>query len=304
LRRRVHLDLHNGERFRKGRRLALVSVCASAALALGSLLAGWLGGSTSVLAAGVEFTGDVFASFVVYFGMLLASRPADKNHPYGHGRVEILAGLLVGLTIAAGGAAICYHAMQKINEIHPPPALYTLYAPAAAVLVKSALGTVKFRVGRRIDSASLVADAWNDTVDILSACAAMLAAWLTISSPDKFLAADHYGGFAVGLIVIVTGLRVARDSSLELLDTMPDGKLIGDIRRAALTVPLVSGVEKCFARKTGLQYHVDLHVEVDPAMTVRESHDVATQVRLRIRESIPAVADVLVHIEPAGMDVA
>jgi divalent metal cation (Fe/Co/Zn/Cd) transporter len=101
------------------------------------------------------------------------------------------------------------------------------------------------------------------------------------------------------LIVVSTGLRVFRDTALQLMDTMPDENLMAQIRATASTVPGVLGVEKCFARKTGLRYHVDLHLEVDPEMTVRQSHEIATNVRLRIRQRLNWVADVLVHVEPA-----
>jgi len=108
------------------------------------------------------------------------------------------------------------------------------------------------------------------------------------------------GGFLVGLIVIFTGMRVAWDTIMQLIDTMPDQLTMNAIRSVALQVPGVCGVEKCFARKTGLKYHVDLHLEVDPEMTVRASHDLATVVRDRIKEDLDWVADVLVHVEPAG----
>jgi cation diffusion facilitator family transporter len=120
-------------------------------------------------------------------------------------------------------------------------------------------------------------------------------------NPARFSRADDYGGFAVGLLVIVLGVRVVWESVLQLMDTMPDEPKIQQIREAALAVPGVLGVEKLFARKTGLQYHVDLHLEVDPELTVRESHGIAAEVRGRIKREIDWVADVLVHVEPYGM---
>jgi cation diffusion facilitator family transporter len=154
-------------------------------------------------------------------------------------------------------------------------------------------------VGRRIQSAALVADGWNDMVDILSALTALTALGLTLHDPASFLMADHFGGFAVGLIVCFTAIRVVRDTSLQLMDTMPDERLMEHIRHVTVKVPGVHGVEKCYARKTGFQYHVDLHLEVDPDMTVRESHEIAHEVRLQILEKLDWVADVLVHVEPS-----
>jgi divalent metal cation (Fe/Co/Zn/Cd) transporter len=116
---------------------------------------------------------------------------------------------------------------------------------------------------------------------------------------DRFLAADHYGGFAVGIIVVLTGVRVLRESSLDLIDTMPGDGMMADVRTAALNVPGVSAVDKSYARKTGFKYHVDLHIEVDPALTVDAAHVIAGQVRSHVRADVGWVADVLVHVEPA-----
>ncbi|MBI3471480.1 MAG: cation transporter [Candidatus Solibacter usitatus] len=282
-----------------GRRLAVAGIAASGLLALANIGFGLRGGSTSAVAAGLEFAGDVLASSVVLLGMTVAAKPPDANHPYGHGRFEIIAGLVVGLILAVAGAAIGFRSLQKLSEIHPAPALYALWPLAASVIVKSLLAVAKFRFGRRERSASLVADAWNDAVDVLSASVASVALGLTLYDPARFLAADHYGGLAVGVIVIFTGLFVIRDTTLQLMDTMPDRELMARIRRVALAVPEVRGVEKCYARKTGLQYHVDLHLEVDPEITVRASHEIATRVRERIRGEIESIADVLVHVEPS-----
>jgi cation diffusion facilitator family transporter len=154
-------------------------------------------------------------------------------------------------------------------------------------------------IRRRIQSASLLADGWNDTADILAAVVALTAVALAIHDRDRFLAADHYGGFAVGIIVVLTGIRVLREASFELMDTMPDTEMIDIVRAVATDVPGVLGVDKSYARKTGFKYHVDLHIEVDPSLTVSESHAIAGQVRSRVRDRIAWVADVLVHVEPA-----
>lgn len=283
----------------RGKRIALISVGVSAALAISKIIIGILAGSTSVVADGLESAGDVVASGVVFFGMTLAARPADEDHPYGHGRYETLTGLAVGLVLFLGGIGICARSLKNIGAVHAPPAWYALVPLAISFLAKAVLSTAKFRVGRRIGSSAIVADAWNDFVDIISATAAMIAVGLTLYDPARFLAADHYGGFAVGLIVVFTGIRVAKETSGRLSDQMPPSELLAEIRRVALAVAGVSGVEKCFARNTGLQYHVDLHLEVDPEMTVRESHQIATTVRFAIREQLEWVADVLVHVEPS-----
>jgi cation diffusion facilitator family transporter len=282
-----------------GKRVALISILVSTVLAVGKIVVGWLAGSTSVVADGVESAGDVVASGAVFLGFIIAARPADENHPYGHGRYETVTGLLVGVILFVGGIGICYRSLQNIGAVHPPPAAYGFIPLVISWMAKAVLSSVKFRVGRHINSTSIIADAWNDFADIVSATTAMTALGLTLWNPSRFLAADHYGGFAVGLIVIFTGIRVARDTSTRLTDAMPDPNLLDQIRQVARNVPGTAGVEKLFARNTGLQYHVDLHLEVDPEITVRQAHEIANEVRFAIRRQLKWVADVLVHVEPA-----
>jgi cation diffusion facilitator family transporter len=284
---------------RTGRRVALAGIVASAVLATLNIAVGLLVRSTSVLATGVEFAGDVLASTVVLLGMIVAVKPADANHPYGHGRIETLAAFVVGVILSAGGVGICWNSLQAVGEMHPPPSSIAIVVLVVAVVTRGIMSGIKFRVGRRIQSASLVADAWNDTVDILGAVVALTAVALAMYDRERFLAADHYGGFAVGIIVILTGVRVLRDASLELMDTMPDSEMMKAVRAAAADVSGVLGVDKSYARKTGFRYHVDLHIEVDPSQTVSEAHAIAGRVRSRVREHLTWVADVLVHVEPA-----
>jgi len=284
----------------QGARIAIASMVLSGTLAVAKLVAGWLAGSTSVVADGVESAGDVLASGIVLLGLTIAARPPDRNHPYGHGRFETLTGLVTGLGLALVGAGIIWKSLQDIGLRHAPPAAFALWPVAASVVLKSVMATLKLRVGRRIRSAALVADAWNDAVDILSGLVALCAVWLARHDPARFLAADHFGGAVIGCIVILLGLRVVHETSLTLMDTMPSEAMLADIRAAALKVPGALDVEKCYARKTGLRYHVDLHLEVDPELTVRRSHAIAEQVRHRVREELVWVEDVLVHVEPYG----
>jgi cation diffusion facilitator family transporter len=255
--------------------------------------------SAAVTADGFESASDVFTSGLVLAGMTIAARPADENHPYGHGRVEILTGLLLGFLLFGAGTLIAVHAWTGAGEIPMPPAAYAVWPLLISIAAKLGLVTAKYRHGKRLNSSSLKADAAHDAVDILSGLVALSALLLTLKLPDRFPRADHYGAFVVGLIVIATAIRVAYEAAMHLMDTMPDDDAMEDIRRAAASVPDVAGVEKCFARKTGLKYHVDLHLEVDPEITVRQSHDIAQRVRERVCAQLPWVADVLVHVEPA-----
>jgi cation diffusion facilitator family transporter len=283
---------------RASRVIAVISMLASAALSAAKIIVGLHANSTAVVSDGLESAGDVLASGLALFGLVLAAKPPDTEHPYGHGRVEILSALIVGMMLTASGTLISFRSLERVREVQHAPAAYAIWPLIASIVIKSIMGLVKRRLGRKIRSTALLADAWNDTVDILSGSTALVALGITLYDPVRFVAADHLGGAAVGIIVIFLGVRVVRDTTLQLIDTMPDPTALDRIRQVALHVPGALGIEKCYARKTGLQWHVDLHLEVDPAMSVYESHEIATQVRIRIKEELDWVADVLVHVEP------
>lgn len=283
---------------RVSRRIAIASMVVSAALAAAKVIIGFQARSSAVVSDGFESAGDVFASGLVLLGLVLAARPPDAEHPYGHGRVEILSGLGVGLMLVISGSLISTRALEGVGQEQHVPAAYALWPVVASILIKCAMSLTKRRFARQIRSAALKADAWNDTVDVLSGTTALVGLGLALINPEQLWAADHFGGAAVGLIVIFLGVRVVRDTTLQLMDTMPDAKSMDQIRAVALGVPGAKGIEKCFARKTGLKWHVDLHLEVDPEMSVYQSHEIATQVRIRVTQTLDWVADVLVHVEP------
>ncbi|HYL34516.1 MAG TPA: cation diffusion facilitator family transporter [Bryobacteraceae bacterium] len=283
---------------RVSRRIAVASILVSGGLAAVKITVGLRAHSAAVLSDGFESAGDVLASGLVLLGLVLAAKPPDAQHPYGHGRMETLSALVVGLMLVVSGSLISARSLENAFEPRHAPAAYALWAVLASILIKSFSSVTKRRYARRIHSSALRADAWNDAVDVLSGTTALIGLGLTLWNPAEFAAADHLGGAAVGVIVIFLGVRVVRDTTLQLMDTMPDAESMDRIRSVALSVPGARGIEKCFARKTGLQWHVDLHLEVDPDLTVSESHEIATQVRIRVKETLDWVADVLVHVEP------
>jgi cation diffusion facilitator family transporter len=284
----------------EGQRVALAGVGISASLALIKIVTGVLSRSSALLADGFESSGDIVASGLVWLGLKYADKPADWNHPYGHGRAETLSALIVGILLSLGGLAISIEAALAARHVTSHPAVYAIGPLIFSVAIKAGIVRVKLTTGSRIGSAALMADATNDLVDIVSGLVALGALALTLYDPDHFLRADKYGACAVGLIMIVSGVRIARRTGSDLMDTMPEDGLLNRIREVAREVPGVEGVEKVFARKTGFRHHVDLHLEVNPDMTVRDSHELGHQVERRLLERINSVADVLVHIEPTG----
>lgn len=274
----------------------MVSIAISAALSSIKITVGLAAHSVALVSDGFESAADILMSGLVLFGLWVASKPADADHPYGHGRFEILTGLAIGAVLATAGAGISWRALVERNDEHTPAA-FALWPLLGAAILKGILWTAKMRIGKKSGSVALSADALNDAVDMCSGLVALIAVTLAVRFP-ALRSADHWGGFAVGLFVIFFGLRVVRETALQLMDTMPEGKQMDEIRAVAKRVPGTLGIEKCFARKTGLRYHVDLHLEVDPDLTVRASHDIATAVRIAIKNDLDWVEDVLVHVEP------
>jgi cation diffusion facilitator family transporter len=265
-----------------GRRIALVSVSIGAAIAVSKILVGAYAGSAAI----------------VYTGLLIASKPPDAEHPYGHGRYETLSSLAVGAILLLAGAGILWHGLTQQASSSSLPH-YVLYPLVASVFLKVALSALKFRIGRRIASLSLQSDAWHDLTDLMSTSIALIAVLLTMMDPLRFGASDRIGAILIGMIIILLSIRLVGRTVDQLVDTMPEPAKLAEIRRSALGVPGTLGIEKCFARRTGLRYHVDLHLEVDPEMTVSKSHRIATDVRFAIKRDLPWVADVLVHVEPS-----
>ncbi len=284
------------------RRAALLGIAVSAALAVLKIFVGLRARSTAVVSDGIESASDVLTSGIVLFGLVLASRPADEDHPYGHGRFETLSALLVGAILFGSGSLICIGSLRSATDPSHAPASFAVWPLVVSIVSKSLLWSWKRSLGRRLRSDALLADASNDAVDILSATIALGGLSVTLFNPTRLGAFDHAGGFGVGLVVIGLSLRIVRDTVSQLVDTMPGEQMLTEIRHVALDVPGALAIEKCFARKTGFHYHVDLHLEVDPDLTVRASHAIATQVRIAIKENLDWVADVLVHVEPSPLD--
>ena len=294
----VPLSQEHQRKLTPAKRVTVTGMAASTSLSSMKLLVGWFAHSTAVFADGLENAGDLLGSGLVLYALFIASKPPDKENPYGHGRSETIAGLAVGFLLAASGIVICYESFRRLRTATELPHLYAIWPLVASIAVKSGSSLIKFGCGSRLGSAAIQADAGHDGVEIISGLVALTALALTLYDPTHFATADHWGGFAVGLIVLLTAFHVVRNTSYELMDAMPNDERIARIRQVALSLPGVLGVEKTYARKTGLQYHVELHIEVDPNLTVQASHGLATGTRFLTRDQLDWVADVVVHVEP------
>lgn len=290
--------------YHRARRIAVTGLLVSAALAVLKITVGMAAGSAATVADGIESAADVFSSGLLILGLTIAARPADWNHPYGHGRFEILTGLAIGGMLCLTGAGISYRSYLHIGHGGPPPEAFAAVPLLISLTAKGALSFYKLRTARQIQSAALAADGRNDFVDLLSGCTALAALVLTLREPVTYANADPIGGMLVGGIVLFLGMQVIRETSGQLVDTMPDDSKLAELRRVAMAVRGVRNVEKVHARKTGLRWHVDLHIHVDPYMTVVDSHSLAGEVKFNLRQKLDWIEDVLVHVEPFEPELA
>jgi len=233
----------------------------------------------------------------VLWGLSIAAQPPDERHPYGHGKAEALATLIVSMMLIGAAVGIAVSAVREIISPERIPAKFTLWILLAAVIIKEIL----FRLGRKVSSSpgsgAVLADAWHHRSDALVSLAAAIGISIAIFGGKGYEAADGVAALFASAIIVFNAVQLFLAPLRELMDTKPTG-IILRVRKAALGIEDVRGVEKVLARKSGRQYLVDMHLEVDPDKSVRDAHELAHRVKDAIMQAMPAVQDVLIHIEP------
>lgn len=286
------------EPYKVGQRLAIAGLIVSAALAVIKLVGGLFSHSTALSADGLESASDVLASAIIWGGMTIAQRPPDEKFPYGYGRAESLAGKTIGTILLMSAVLLATHSVHRLMGAPVALPAWVLIPLGLSFILKGGLAAAKYRVGRKIRSSALIADSGNDAVDMVSAVVAAGAITLNLIDHERFAYADPVGGLGVSLIIFLMGMNIFKRTSQELMDVMPEPQLVDSVRQAAEKVPGVMRVEKCYGRKSGTYYFFDLHIEVDPHMTVHAAHEVAHVVKDRLIAECDFVRDVLVHVEP------
>jgi cation diffusion facilitator family transporter len=283
-----------------GIRLALVGLAVNVAFAFIKITAGVFGNAYALIADGIESALDAAGSIVIWGGLRFAARPPDATHPYGHGKAEPLAAVVVALGVLVAAAALAVASVREIFLPHHGPAPFTLFVLVIAVVVKGALFRAVSRVGRTVESTAVTTDAWHHRADAVTSMAAAVGISIALIGGERWQRADDYAALFACVVIATTGVRLLRPALQEILDTAPRGGIAESIQRAARSVPGVIDLDKCFVRKMGVSYYVDLHVQVDGSISVREGHNLAHRVKDIIRGADSRIADVLVHIEPAG----
>ena len=282
-----------------GARIALFGLAVNIMLASVKIVAGFFGNAYVLIADGIESAMDVGGSIVIWGGLKVAARPPDPTHPYGHGKAEPVAAVIVAIGVLAAALGLAIQSVREIFLPHHGPAPYTLVVLIVAVIVKETLYRYVIRFGRNVESTAVQTDAWHHRTDAITSIAAFIGISVALIGGEPWQSADDWAALFACALIGANGYRLLRPALYEIMDTAPGGKIVRSIRRAARSVPGVIEIEKCRVRKMGLDFYVDLHVGVKDSISVREGHEIAHQVKAAIQQNDSRVADVLVHIEPA-----
>ncbi|HEV2318583.1 MAG TPA: cation diffusion facilitator family transporter [Verrucomicrobiae bacterium] len=293
-------------RLQRGLRAIFLGIVVNVLLGAAKFLAGIFGHSHALIADATESFADIFNSLILWRGIAVAAVPADEDHPYGHGKAEPLAAAFGAVMLLVAAAWITAKAGWNIGQwangfARPQPAWFTLVALGLVVLVKEILFRFVAHEGFDTDNAAVTTDAWHHRSDAITSLAAAIGITVALLGGPKWVCADDVAAIFAAVIIAWSGWRLLRPALSELMDQAPNTEIIDRIRQIAGSTDGVARVEKCFVRKAGHLFFVEMHVEVDPQMTVLRSHEIAHAVKDKVREAMPSVSDVLVHIEPLNI---
>jgi cation diffusion facilitator family transporter len=288
----------NAHIYREAVRATWLGLVVNVALGVAKLAGGLLSGSFVLISDAVNSLGDVFTSIAVLLALRVAQKPADAEHPYGHTRAEAIAGSNVAVLVIVSALLVGWEAIANRHEGVTIPPLWTLGIAGANVAIKEALYQYKSRIGRRSGSSALIANAWDHRADALSALAVLLSlATIRLGGP-RFLVVDTIAALFVVAVIVTMGLRLLWSNWQELMDAQADPSFVREIREAADHVDGVRHVDKLWVRKSGLEYLVDIHVQVPAGMSVEDGHRISHLVKDRLLDRFGNLRDVLVHLEP------
>jgi cation diffusion facilitator family transporter len=280
----------------RGLRSSLIGIGFNFVLALVKCTIGFIGHAFALVADGIESLSDVISSTVVYLGLRLAIKPPDEDHPYGHGKAEPVAAIIVSLALIVAAIVIGSESILRIQTPHRLPEPYTLWVLLAVVGIKISLSRYVSSVAEGIDSTAVRSDAWHHLSDAIVSAFAFVG--ISIALWTRNAAADDWAALCASPVIMFNAWRQLRAPFAELLDTAPAPRLEHEVRSVATAVSGVIGLDKCHVRKMGFRYYVDLHIVVEGTLTVRQGHNIAHNVEDAVLERVPQIAEVLVHVEP------
>jgi len=286
-------------RLKRSVRVTFLGLTVNCVLAVAKLFAGVFGHSHALIADGVESLADIFSSVIVWRALVLAEQPADEDHPYGHGKAEPLAAAVVSTILLLAAGWIVTQAVREVAHPHSAPAPFTLAVLVVTIMVKEGLFRFVRHEAAVVESSAVHSDAWHHRSDAITSLAAAIGISVALVGGKGYESADDVAAIVAAAVIAWNGWRLLRPALNDLMDSAPPPEVTDQIQRIASTIPGVDRVEKCMVRKMGYYFYVDMHVEVNPGMTVQNAHLISHQVKDRVREHFSRVRDVLVHIEPS-----
>ena len=282
----------------QGLKVSIVGLGVNVVLVIFKLWAGIASGSQALVADGIDSLSDLFSSFVVLLGIKWGQKQEDEEHPYGHARIETISGMVVGMVLLLVGLGIAVNAISSIYHHRTArPGIFAIWAAAISIILKEGLYWYTIIVGRRLKSLALIAIAWNYRTDAFSTVAVLIGVGATYLNPAWHLA-DSYAALVVTFFVIRVSLKLVRSAFRELSDTAPQKEVVSQLTGTAAQVLGVRQVHDLRARYSGPQIFVELHIVVDPSITVRQGHAIAREVRQRLLNGFADVTRVIVHVDP------
>jgi len=279
-------------------RTTYFSIIGNTSLAIIKGLAGFFGNSYALIADAIESTTDIFSSFLVLFGLKYANRPADKNHPYGHGRAEPLITFLVVGFLITSATIIAYEGIRNIGTPHELPKVWTLFVLIPLIIWKEISFRLVMKKANETNSSSLKTDAWHHRSDAITSVSALIVISIDLYFGKGYETTDDWAALFASGFILYNSYKIFRPALGEIMDEHLYDDLVEEIRKVSLTVHGIVGTEKCFIRKAGMIYHVDLHATVQADITVKQGHDIAHKLKDTLRKDIPQLGHVLIHIEP------
>jgi cation diffusion facilitator family transporter len=284
------------DKFSSAERVIRIGFWINALLMVMKLSCGYFGGSEAVFADGVESACDFIALLFSMIALRIGRQPLDGTHPYGHGRAESIAAIVVALIIISTGGIILVRAVATVSKgTYPRPEMVAVLAAAITIGVKEYLYRFSIRVGARLESPAVLAIAGDHRKDALTSIATLIG---VTGAFFGFGILDPLAAGLTTLFIFRIGYQTFRSAAHDLMDGRPAEELISAIRALAEDVIGVEHVHDIRARRSGQYVIVDLKLEMDPEMTVKRSHDISTIVKKSIFRKYPNVGDVMIHINP------
>lgn len=271
-------------------------------LALLKGIVGFFGNSFALIADAIESTADVFTSLIVWIGLKAASKAPDDDHPYGHGRAEPLAGIVVAVSLMAAAIMIAVESIKNISTPHEVPKAYTLIVLILVVVLKETMFRIVDKTAEDINSTAVKGDAWHHRSDAITSLTAAVGITIALIGGKGYESADDWAALIAAVFIVYNAWHIFMPAFNEVMDKAPPQYFTDEIKDLARQVKGVKDIEKCYVRKSGFEFFVDIHIIVDGEMTVRAGHDIAHEVKDHIMKNKPLVYNVLTHIEPDGIE--